>query len=156
MIVEGDHGQDEFRFPMKLLFVMKSEKNVERTSSVAYILYKEDNGDTLKYTIIDQIQEPFKFMLDPIKIDSHQVYIDHIYVTGDLAFWVILLGKEFSSPKWCFKCKLHPKVLLEHGHKIGEYWTISALRLVSESNSTNSARLSVKEVPSWEFVEVDK
>ena len=37
VIVDGDHGQGAFRFPIKLLFVMKSEKNVERTSSVAYI-----------------------------------------------------------------------------------------------------------------------
>ena len=49
-------------------------------------------------------------MLDPIKIGNHQVSIDNIYVTGDLEFLVILLGKEFSSPKWCFKYKLHPKL----------------------------------------------
>ena len=34
-------------------------------------------------------------MLDLIKIDNHQVSIDNIYVTGDLEFLVILLGKEF-------------------------------------------------------------
>ena len=95
-------------------------------------------------------------MLKTILIDHHQVSIDNLYVTGDLAFLVILLGKEFSSPKWCFKCKLHPKVWLEHGHKIGEDWTINALRLVSESDCTGPAWLGVKEVPIWEFVEVDK
>ena len=38
MIIGGDHGQGILRFPMKLLFVMKSDKNVDRTSSDAYIL----------------------------------------------------------------------------------------------------------------------
>ena len=47
---------------------MKSEKNDERTSSVAYILYKKDNGDILKITIIDKLEESFKLMLDSIKL----------------------------------------------------------------------------------------
>ena len=47
------------------------------------------------------------------------------------------------SPKWCFKCKLYPKVWLENGHIIGEDWTINTLILVSESDSTGSARLGV-------------
>ena len=46
VIVCGDHSQGAFRFPMKLLFFMKSSKSVERESSVAYILCKKDNGDT--------------------------------------------------------------------------------------------------------------
>ena len=32
----------------------------------------------------------------------------------------------------------------------------NALRLVSESNSTDFTRLGVREAPIWEFVEVDK
>ena len=60
-----------------------------------------------------------------------------------LHFLFILLGNECSSPKWCFKYKLHPKVWLKNGHKIGEDWTINVLRLVSESYSTSSARLGV-------------
>ena len=41
--------------------------------------------------------------------------------------------------------------------KIGEDWTINALRLILESDSTGSAKLGVKEVPIWEFIhEVDK
>ena len=44
IIVGGDHGQGNFRFLMKLFFVVKNTKNVERTSSIAYILCKKDNG----------------------------------------------------------------------------------------------------------------
>ena len=70
-------------------------------------------------------------------------YLVEIYVTSDLAFLVILLGKAFYLPKWCFKWKLYLKAWLEHKHKIGKDWTINNLRLVSESNSTGSAQLGV-------------
>ena len=93
---------------------MKSSENAERESSVAYILCKKDNGDILKNVIIDKLQDSFKLMLETISIDNHQLSIDIFYVTGNLVFLVILLGKTFSSTKWCFKCKLKPKVWLEH------------------------------------------
>ena len=142
--IRSDHGQGVLRFPMKLLFVMKSSKNVERESIVAYILCKNGNREILKNTIMNKIQDSFKLMLKILLIDNHQVSIDNLYITGDLAFRVILLGKEFFSAKWCFKCKLHPKIWLEHRHKIGEDWTINTLGLVSESDLTESARLGVK------------
>ena len=97
--VGGDHGQGAFRFPMKLLFIMKSSKKIERTSSVVYILCKKDYDDILKNTIIEKLQESFMLVLDPIRIDNHQVSIENLYVTSDLAFLIILLGKEFSSAK---------------------------------------------------------
>ena len=41
---------------------------------------KKDNGDILKNIIINKFQESFKLMLDPIKINNHQVSIDNIYI----------------------------------------------------------------------------
>ena len=64
-----------------------------------------------------------------------------------LHFWLFLLGKEFTSPKLCLKCKLYPNIWLDYGHKIGENLIIKILRLVSESDATSSIRLGVKEVP---------
>ena len=125
---------------------MKSFKNVERESSVTYILCKKGNGEILKNTITNKLQDSFKLMLKIILIDNHQVSIDNPCVTSDLTFLVILIGKEFSSPKWSFKCKLHPKTWLEYGHTIGEDWTINTLRLVSELYSTGLARLGVKKL----------
>ena len=93
-------------------------------------------------------------MLKTASIDNHQISVDNLYVTGDLEFLVILLGKEFSSPKWCFKYKLNLKIWLEHEHKIGEYWTTIALRLVSESDCRELSQIGVKEAPIWEFVEL--
>ena len=41
----------------------------------------------------NKLQDSFKLMLKTILIDHHQVSIDNVYVTGDLVFLVILLGK---------------------------------------------------------------
>ena len=41
VVVGGDHGPGAFRFPVKLLFVMKYSKNLERTSSVAYTFFQK-------------------------------------------------------------------------------------------------------------------
>ena len=117
---------------------------------------QKNNGGILKNIIKDKLQESFKLMLDSIKIRNHHVSIDNIYITGDLVLLVILLGKDISSPKWCSKCKLHPKVWLQYGHEISEYWTINTLSWLSESDSTGSTRLGVKEAPIWKLVEVDK
>ena len=115
---------------------------------------KKDNGDILENTLIEKLQVSFVLMLDSITIDNHQVSIDNLYVTGDLAFLVILIGNEFSSSKWCFEYKRRPKVWLECGYVIGEDWTINTLILISISNSTSSTRLGVKESSIWEFVEL--
>ena len=120
IIVGGNHGQGAFRFLMKLLFVMKYSKNIERTSSVACILCKNRQWRYTPECYNRKTQKSFILILDPITIYNHQVYIDNLYITSDLSSLVMLLGEELSSPKWCFKCKLYPKVWLEHGHVIGE------------------------------------
>ena len=99
VIIGGDHGRSSFRFLMKLLFVTTSSKIVERESSVAYFLCGKNNDEIFKNTIVDKLQNSFKLILKAILIDNRQVSNDNIYVTSDLAFLVILLGKEFSSPE---------------------------------------------------------
>ena len=56
-VIGGDHGQGAFRFPMKLLFFMKSSENIERESNDAYILFKKDNRNILSNTIINKLQD---------------------------------------------------------------------------------------------------
>ena len=41
VVIGGNHGQCAFRFPTKLLFVIKSSKNVERESSVVIFCTKK-------------------------------------------------------------------------------------------------------------------
>ena len=53
---------------------------------------KKNKGDILRNTKINELQDSFKLMLKTTLIDNRQVSIDNLYVTGDFAFLVILLG----------------------------------------------------------------
>ena len=44
----GDHGQEAFRFPMKILYIMNNGTRHESIQPVGYILCKKDNGIILK------------------------------------------------------------------------------------------------------------
>ena len=57
----------------------------------------------------------------------------NIYVTGDLAFLVILLGKEYSSPHWCIKFKSPSKHWKLSNNSTGGEWTIETLKVMSQS-----------------------
>ena len=57
---------------------------------------QEDNDLTIKNLIIEKLYDLFK----PMTFDNQQLPITNIYVTGDLVFLFILLGKEeYSCPK---------------------------------------------------------
>ena len=56
---------------------------------------QKDNDLTLKNLIIEKLHDLFK----PITFDHQQLSITNIYVTGDLIFLLILLGKEHACPK---------------------------------------------------------
>ena len=43
-----------------------------------------------------------------------------MYVTGDLAFLAMMLGKEHSSPHWCIQCKSPSKYWKLYNHSIGD------------------------------------
>ena len=55
---------------MKLLFVMKSERIIERTSSAAYNLCKNDNGGIVKNSIIGTLQYLFMLMLESMTFSN--------------------------------------------------------------------------------------
>ena len=60
---------------------------------------QKNSGDILKNVIIYKVQKSFMLMLELIRFDNHQVYIKNIYLNGYVIFFVIVLCKEFTSPK---------------------------------------------------------
>ena len=58
-------------------------------------------------------------------------------MTGDLAFLVILLGKENSSPHWCIKYKSPSKYLKLSNHSMGDEWTIETFKAMFQSGKKN-------------------
>ena len=105
IVVGGDHGQGAFRFPMKILYIMNDDTRHESIQPVGYILCQKDNGIILKNTIIKDLGDSINFLNESMTFNNQQLSSSNIYVTGDLSFLVILLGKEHSSLHWCMKCQ---------------------------------------------------
>ena len=79
-----------------------------------YILYKKDNGVIMRNTLINHLGDSINLVKESILFNNQHTSPLNIHVTGGLAFLVILLGKEHSSPHWCIKCKSPSK-----------YWKLS-------------------------------
>ena len=73
---------------------MNNEKRHESIQPVDYILRKKDNGSILKNTIIKDLGDSINLLNESMAFNNQLLSQSNIYVTGDLAFLVILLGKE--------------------------------------------------------------
>ena len=65
-----------------------------------------------------------------MSLNNQQLSPFNIYVTGDLVFLDILLGKEHSSPHWCIKYKSPSKYLELSNHTMGDEWSIENLKVM--------------------------
>ena len=82
-----------------------------------------------------------------MSFNNKQLSSSDIYVTGGLAFLVILLRKEHSSPHCCIKCKIPSKYWKLSNHSMGDEWSIESLKVMFQSRGTNFGSLGVKEEP---------
>ena len=80
-----------------------------------------------------------------------------LYVTGDLAFYAMVLGKEDMSGHWCFLCKLSKIEWDELLHEPGEIWVHKALREMADDIEKKGAdRKGVKGFVFWPFIPIDR
>ena len=154
IVVGGDHSQGVFRFPMKILYIMNNGTRRKSIQPVGYILCKKDNGIILKNTIIKDLGDSINSLNESMSFNNQHLSSFNIYVTGDLAFSVMILGKEHSSPHWCIKCKSPSKYWKLSNHSMGDEWTVETLKIMSQIGK-NADNLGVKEESYWDFVEVD-
>ena len=92
----------------------------ESIQPVGYILYKKNNGIILKNTIIKDLGNSIKLLNESMTFNNQQLSSSNIYVTGDLAFLVILLGKGHSFPHWRIKSKSPSKYWKLANHSMGD------------------------------------
>ena len=77
-----------------------------------------------------------------------------IFVTGDLAFYAMVLGKEGMSPHWCHLCKLSRKEFQDMNAE-GDKWTNEAMKATAEEVATDGKwRLGVKSKLWWPFIDI--
>ena len=90
---------------MKILYIINNTKRHESIQPMGYILCKKDNGIIPKNIIIKDLRDSINLLTESMTFNNQYLSPSNIHVTGDLAFLVILLGKEDASPHWCIKCK---------------------------------------------------
>ena len=130
---------------MKILYVMNNGTRHECIQPVGCILYKKDNGIILKNARIKDLCDSISSLKESMSINNQQLSSSNIYVTGDIVFLVILLGKEYSSPHWWIKCKSPSKDWKLSNHTMGDEWSIKTLKVMFQSGKTNADSLGVKE-----------
>ena len=93
----------------------------------------EEIIDEDKTIQIGECDENIKFIC-PVSSDVREdlKFLHHLpiefFMTGDLAFYNVLLGKEHMSGHWCIWCKLASQEWKKVGHNRGEPWTLDEMR----------------------------
>ena len=82
--------------------------------------------------------------------NSHRV---DLFVTGDLAFQAMALGKESMAGWWCMLCKAPRAHFLDEE---SEMWTMSGLVEAGTIAETDKSepKLGVKKKPWWPFIKL--
>ena len=83
--------------------------------------------------IIKDLSDSINSLKEEMSFNNQQLSSSNIYVTGDLAFLVILLGKEHSSLHWYIKCQSTSKHWKVSNHTIGDEWSIENLKTMYQS-----------------------
>ena len=79
-----------------------------------------------------------------------------IFITGDLAFYATVLGKEGMDKAHCLWCKLKRSEWQLHGHDRGVKWTIEELKRVASSLNDGKPENGVKSYPQIDCVELER
>ncbi len=74
-----------------------------------------------------------------------------VFLTGDIAFLNLILGKEDFNGDWCYLCDLYKSKWQSKCHEDGNHWTLERLciqaRKVKEENLKGTKRHGVREEP---------
>jgi hypothetical protein len=158
VVFGGDHGARHFRAVTKLIFRSNVQPDLEPFSivmQVGNIDIAKDTRSVLERTLGIPLNESLKrvhgkkvvvHLLDndtpavtltlteelPGEQENNNFISFHVwsFITGDLAFFATILGKENMSTKWCTWCKLFRVEWSNPNHVRGEPWSIEGIQEV--------------------------
>jgi hypothetical protein len=167
VVVGGDHGDTAFQFGVSISVHLTGNRIIDIEVSVCELICHKDTGKLIKSTILTRLTKGLEIIAtwhlhiemnnDELleckfkqtrSSNSHNV---NMYVTGDLAFQAIALGKESKAGWWCMLCKASRRQFLDNKSKM---WTMDELvRCGTIAESTNNEpQLGVKQRPWWPFI----
>ncbi len=130
VVVGGDHGDTSFQFSASVSVDLTDERIIEFEVSVCELICRKDTGKLIKSTILTRLTQGLKMVATwnlNIEVNnegglecefnkntrSTHSHIVDMYVTGDLAFQAMALGKESMSGWWCMLCKASRRQFLD-------------------------------------------
>ena len=145
----GDHGCQKFRMASKLFMKYMDEDKTD-IYALADVSCKKDNGVVLKNTIMEAMtagvnkveDSALKFTYhegskmkwkvelvkkEELELGSNGVKPVTAFLSGDLAFLFLILGRENFSGHWCYICMLQKKDWQSFGHSCGGAWTLETM-----------------------------
>ncbi len=79
-----------------------------------------------------------------------------IFITGDLAFYATMVGKEGMDKAHCHWCKLPSSQWQTPGHAPGTKWTLQELKRVADSLDFGKTENGVKSYPLLDCIELER
>ena len=189
IIFGGDHGQGKFKALIKVLFRLCID-GVKLTKALEYTVAEIECAKDTAVIFDKTIAGPINSALDAISKSGglcvqkgsprivefcapaaastmenveKVIPIKHMVVTGDLAFYAMILGKSNGAGHWCWLCNLSKSQwqIRRSERTAGEAWCLDKIKRIArnmESGSTyansSDVRRGVKTAPLLDAVEV--
>ena len=170
VVVDGDHGDAAFQFGASISVELNDARIIDFEVSVCKLICRKDTAKLIEQTILPQLTNGLKVVATMpfhIETDEHGLLQCRfsrtapvgnrstppkveVYLTGDLAFQAMALGKESVSGWWCMQCKGSRLQFLDDCG----LWTMEELviRGMEAETKKGDPQLGVKQKPWWPFI----
>ena len=146
IVAGGDHGDVTFRFGASVSVELVSGRRIDFEILVCELICRKDTGSLIEQTILKRLTNGLEVIATiPLYLDDNgntncdfnknKVTTEYdatptveLYITGDLAFQAMALGKESMAGHWCMQCKSHKDKFLDNG----EMWRTDELCRLEE------------------------
>jgi hypothetical protein len=129
LCIGGDHGAGRFRMLLKIFLWFTSKPAIVKRYEVANLLHSKDDIDVLHKMVLQKIIEGLRKNYDGGRFivtmnEDRQLNLSFshslsknlticdvpnwLFISGDLKYFVQMLGREGMSTSWCMWCEAHP------------------------------------------------
>jgi hypothetical protein len=181
VVAGGDHGNTAFQFGASVSAELSGGKIIYFEVSLCKLICRKDTGSLIESTILPTLTSGLKVVAtsplhiyyedkgsiqckfgDPCPATKHAATtsIPHVnlYITGDLAFQAMALGKESMLGHWCMQCTMQMQCTLTEDQlcEVGTWTMDEYCRLGDEAERQRKGKtqLGVKQKPWWPFIPV--
>jgi hypothetical protein len=174
VVVGGNHRDIAFQFGVSVSVKLSDENIIDFEVSACKLICRKDTRTLLEATILPRLTSRLSVMaISPLctykdnqgiifckfgQTSKNTKYVVttipevDLYVTGDLAFQAMVMGKESMSEHWCMQCTMQMQITLTQAQLNGvKMWTMEELcRLGDKADKQKEEpKLGVKKKPWW-------